>query len=282
MDESNEPIAPLETGAPPVEPPPVVSSDRYCVRCGYLLRGLSPVGRCPECGTDVALSLREPTLATASDEYLRSLRRGLSLVLNSILIMIVGFLASMVVGATLGPASPWVWVMQAISLFVTAAMFWGYWLFTQPDPGQVAAEAQNAARRVVRASVFVLAATTVLQLVLAVVSPPMPTPGGMPAGADLLENLVSLAGLIAWGVQFFATMRYTRWLAGRVPDQFIVRRTRTYMWVLPVVSVGGCILVFLGPLIALILYWNLLDRLRKHVRSIIDHGEPAKLPKMVA
>lgn len=72
------------------------------------------------------------------------------------------------------------------------------------------------------------------------------------------------------------------WLATRVPDYFIVKRTKTYMWLLPVLYIPGAALIGLGPLIALVLYWNLLDRLRKHVKSIIKHGGPARLKKMAA
>lgn len=31
-----------------------------CLNCGYDLRGLTPTGRCPECGTPVQVSLRPP------------------------------------------------------------------------------------------------------------------------------------------------------------------------------------------------------------------------------
>lgn len=34
-------------------------------------------------------------------------------------------------------------------------------------------------------------------------------------------------------------------------------------------------MLFLGPLIALIIYWNLLDRMRKHLKSILATGRPA-------
>jgi hypothetical protein len=74
-------------------------------------------------------------------------------------------------------------------------------------------------------------------------------------------------------------MRYTRWVAGRVPDAHMVGRTKTYMWLLPLLYTVG-ILIIVGPLIALVMYWNLLDRLRKHLTSIASTGQPAKLPKM--
>jgi len=44
----------------------------------------------------------------------------------------------------------------------------------------------------------------------------------------------------------------------------------------------GAFFLLLGPLIALILYWNLLDRMRKHLIAIEKTGEPAQLPHMAA
>jgi hypothetical protein len=37
-------------------------------------------------------------------------------------------------------------------------------------------------------------------------------------------------------------------------------------------------IAIIGPLIALVMYWNLLDRFRKHTGSIIKNGMPAALP----
>jgi hypothetical protein len=257
----------------------VVRTPWYCMKCGYLLVGLPSNGRCPECATEVALSLREPGLANASPEYLASLRKGLSLVLNGILLMVAstaGFvLASILVSTALGIVDL---VHTGIGLGVSAMLYVGYWHLTAPDPAQVANERASTARNVVRVAVLVMAALGVVQLMLQVVSPTMGvvvSPLGL-----LLMGALGLVGVVAWAVQYFAMMRYVRWLAGRVPDAFIVARTKRYMWLLPVLTTVGVLLLGIGPLIALVLYWNLLNRLRKHVKSILEKGTPAALPKM--
>jgi len=72
----------------PTTPPPTVADtdvaldaagaiavDVPCRRCGYNLRGLKPDGRCPECGTDVRVSL--VTLLRAADPaWVRRLAHG--------------------------------------------------------------------------------------------------------------------------------------------------------------------------------------------------------------
>ena len=37
-----------------------IAVDHECVKCDYNLRGLQPNGRCPECGHDIASSLKTP------------------------------------------------------------------------------------------------------------------------------------------------------------------------------------------------------------------------------
>jgi hypothetical protein len=255
------------------QPETVQATDRHCIRCAYSLHGLPHNGNCPECGTPVELSLREPTLANAAPEYVLSLRSGLSFVLNGILLSIILMVGSVFVVAALQGSQAWMQFAAVANLFVTAIILFGYWRFTEPDPAQVALEATRSARTVVRV-------TVVAQAVLAVVSIGaefLPTSVRDNPLVEIFEFVLQLAALAAWAVQFFGMMRYTRWVATRIPDQFIIKRTRLYMWLLPVLGTVGMVLVGLGPLIALIMYWNLLDRARKQLKSILKDGKLADL-----
>lgn len=283
--------APHDEGAdhepsPPPGPGPVVTDPLYCLRCGYQLRGLHASGRCPECGTAVELSLAEPTLAAATPEYLASLARGLRLILAGlvalVVITVVGmFLFPAVVGlggvpgggnpaAVMGTLQIVHVISSVVNLAVALVLAAGYVLYTAPDPREVAHETTTTARRVVRAAVAA-------QVVIAVVT--LPLQGMVVTGAAgpamvLLVAGVGLLGSVAWAAQYFATLRYTRWLATRVPDDWILRRTKVYMWLLPVLVTVGSIACGLGPVVALVLYWNLLHRLRQHVVSIQTTGTP--------
>lgn len=274
--EANAGVAPPAGGAP-IEQALTLTTDRSCVRCSYNLLGLPLAGKCPECGTPVTDSLKGILLQFASPEYLKTLHSGLSLILNGILLMIVVWVADVLLGIRGGGGQSARLLASGLGLIPSIMLILGYWRYTQPDPGFVGKELPNAARKVMRVTVLIQAAATATMFVLQLVLEATGTSaGGAVSIFALIVLVVTVAGVGAWVVQFFATMRYTRWMASRVPDVHIVKRTRTYMWLLPVIAAAGSV-VLVGPLIALVMYWNLLDRLRKQVKAIRSTGVPAAL-----
>ncbi len=265
-------------------PSRVVHIPRYCISCGYMLIGLPIAGPCPECGTPVALSLREPWLASAGRAYLESLRKGFTMVLNGILwTVVLGaamiLLSSLIAFGVLPVGMALVELAgTGFGLVISAMLYVGYWHATTPDPANVAEETPSSPRNVVRGTVLAQGALQVVQMVLQAFTL---TGGTGPSMLlDIATTVLGVLGLVAWAVQYFAMMRYVRWLAGRVPDSFVIHRTKRYMWLLPVLTIVGAACVFIGPLVALVLYWNLLNRFNKHVKSILTTGEPEPLAKM--
>lgn len=261
----------------------VVEVDRNCIQCGYNLRGSPLAGKCPECGTDVARSMQGVLLQHASTEYQRSVESGLGLVLNGILVSIVLAVFNMALGIAGAPASL-VLVGTALGLVPQVMLVLGYMRYTAPDPQFSGTELPDAARKLARIAVLVGAACALVQLLLqlGIIAGAGGAVGGAAGASGLslilvgLIGLVSLLSLVAWAVQFFAVIKYTRWMAKRVPDGWIVDKTKLYIWLLPVLATVGA-LILIGPLIALVLYWNLHHRLRKQVQSIIATGSPAAL-----
>lgn len=290
--------APEQHLDPAAEAPALVPPSKYCIQCGYLLEGLAIAGKCPECGTDVALSLREPTLASSSPEYIRTLKSGLSLVLNGLLLMVLTYIMLVPARVMLGPSMETMLVagvvVAGVMLILWALILLGYWRMTVPDPAQVAQERNASARRLLRGTVIVW----IVWQILSVVQWGLEELMGPVLVLQIYQVVAPILFLVTVVVHVVVAMQYARWLGTRVPDQRLVRRAHRYRWQLPgllaltVAAFVGLLLVgttgmrafgalmplalivmLLCPLIALIMYWNLLDRLRKHVKAIA-RGEP--------
>ncbi len=65
---------------------PAILRDMTCGTCGYNLRGLSPDGRCPECGHPIEESRYDPRLAAADPRWLRAIHRGFTILLVSVIV----------------------------------------------------------------------------------------------------------------------------------------------------------------------------------------------------
>jgi len=226
----------------------------HCVVCGYSLSGLAETGVCPECGTAVALSFSDAQLVHSSPTYLRSLTDGLRFVLVGILV-IVALTVAMMIAVFSGIA----WAASLVSLGITAVWFgvlYGWWKASEPDPGYTGVASGDKARGWLRNLLIAKVATAGLSFVLSLIP-----------GAELLLFLIGFVDLAVMIAFYVVAMMYVMWLAPRIPDQKIYRRAKMYRWLLVVLVFPGVFLL-VGPLVSLVLYWNLLDRLRKAILPI--------------
>jgi hypothetical protein len=191
-----------------------------------------------------------------------------------------------------------------LALLALLAMLWGYWVFTTPDPGDPGRLHDPASRKVLRVGTVVLAIGSTINAAAGVylafgmaeiltqmmaqaqqqsgsaTGTPPPATTAVPGfqTSFLVASIVSgLAGLViyaAMGTMFFSSMLYLRRLALRVPDMKIHRLGKTRMIACPIWATVG-ILILIGPLIALVLYWNLHNLLIKQLRSIVQDRERA-------
>ena len=268
---------------PPSSPPQFVdgklAEDAFCIQCSYNLRGLSGDGACPECGTPIARSLQGNLLRFSSPDYLSKLHRGVFLILTAIIVQLVlgfvGFGIGLATAALNSNQSIVVVVSSLLGILVAGVLLYGWWLFSEPDPGFLGKENGRSARQIVRWSVIGAAVVTALNLPVQFGLAGGGTPTGLLA---VLSMLVGALGLIVTAVKFFASMLYVRWLAPRLPNAAVEKRARTLMWLGPVLCTFGIILLGIGPLIALVLYWNLFDWIRKdlkQIRAALPQDSPA-------
>ncbi len=273
------------TGIPPCSSsatPP--GHEDVCLRCGYPLVGLDAGGQCPECGSPVAASRQGRLLRFSDPEYVAMLHRGVLLLLvGSIMSVLLSF-SSGAMGAMLaiaqsagGNTGGWadlVWQLGlGLHLLGSAGevlVIIGWWWFSSPDPALPPAVRGDRPRLVIRGAL----AFGVLGVIAGLsVNGIGPGPGASVGPWQLVSfAMLGLAGL-AQMVRFFAGMFYLKWLAPRIPDPLVEQRAGRYLWLLPVlVVVGSCILI--GPLIATVLQWLLLNRVRQQLKAIRGGEEP--------
>ncbi len=261
----------LEADPPSPSPPPAahpggatlesdtVDDDVICLQCGYNVRGLPRGGRCPECGTPIKRSLQGNLLRYSSPAYLATLNRGVLLILAAIAAQVICVVGGWILIAWL-TAKGWTDVARVSELLLSTAStgvsvvsLIGWWLFSAPDPAFVGSGGGTTARKVVRATVVAAAVLTAMVTVADTLATSI-APSGTAAG-DILLGVVQ-------AVKFFAAMLYLRWLAHRFSNVVFDARARLLMWLCPLLVTVGTLFCFVGPIIALVLYWNLLNWVR--------------------
>lgn len=276
--------APSYASAPPITPHGtgvggVVTAGVRCVNCGYELGGLHESGACPECGESIGHSLKGELMLHAPKDYLASLHRGSVIVLTAIILQLLMAFTALGLGVTGSP--PWVltlvgWLQFAIS----GALLWGWWLLSSPMPAASDRPQYDQTRLWVRAMLIANVVLLGVSAVFDLVSGNAGASGSaMPSGSVLVLSAgISILALVVWIGGFIVEMLYLAWLAKRVPDAAMHKRAKLLVWLGPVLSTVGILLIGLGPLIALVMYWNLVDRFRKafkHIRAERERLEQA-------
>jgi len=283
------------SGGPPPIPPPAdgaLEPGFYCAGCGYALDGLKATGVCPECGMPVSRSLAGDLLRDASSEYVSQLHRGASLVYWSLIAMVVltigGFVALIGFGAAGGGAGGFngaglQTLFSGVGFFVGLIGFYGWWVLSSPDPRHGPTQ-QGKARIIVRIAVAFRAAVSFFTLVVNAFTQSSGFGGAAPTIASSVYSLSAVASLlafVAWIAGFIAAMVYLQGLAFRIPDSVVYDRARRYIWLLPLIYVLLFLCFGLGVLVALVMYVNLIDLVRKDLKKVLveqafEYGQPTE------
>ncbi|MEK6674215.1 MAG: hypothetical protein AABZ47_01010 [Planctomycetota bacterium] len=214
-----------------------IDVDISCRRCSYNLRGLTTLGRCPECGTPVGLSTQGDLLRFADPDWVKTLAKGATWI-------IVGFLLGLFSGCIAGgisAATKTQWPLYVVMLIVNCISLYGTWLLTSPDPSHIGEDQYGKVRKMVRSIVLVGASNNLLGLMQHLTS----WPWLIEVALGVLTLLISL---VAVGGEF-AKLLYFERLAKRIPNEFLVKRARLLRWAY-VIVLGGSVVG--GSVVALV------------------------------
>ncbi len=211
------------------------ATEILCQHCGYNLQGLHPGGRCPECGTSVAQSLRGTLLKHADPQWLHTVRRGVILKRwNIILVILLGILAGVVVSLGLPPE-----IQILVALGGGALGVWASFLITAQEPRISLREDTVTWRKAIRwCAVLGLAGSGCQQA---------SNSSDWRLPLAVIGGLLSLTGVVA----HFGELVYLRRFALRIPDDRLARSTRTVMW-----GTAICLaaMVLLGLVVAVLVF----------------------------
>lgn len=291
------------------EIPPIVPDSRPCLVCGYDLKGLASSGVCPECSSPVLRSLQGNLLRFTSLPYLKSLKQGCLIIELSFAASIIlgGLGIAMAIASTALLASR-AGAIASAGAEALAAMIGllGWWIFTSPDPGLLGEDAGSKARKVLRialiaaaivalgkfALVFIPGFGRALQTATTSSIPGTVVPGGTTSSRGSIQfgqvtipiggggggswwpvAIMGAVGLLALALtitKFYASMFYLRSVVRRIPDPEIEKHVTRFFWLCPLLYTVGMLLCGLGPLIAFIINWVIVDKVRQQLNAIAD------------
>ena len=212
-----------------------IVTDLSCRRCSYNLRGLTNDRRCPECGTPVGLSTHGNLLRYADPDWVERLSRGGKLIMQAltawvltVIVMACGGIAAVPMLMELGASSMLgVLVRLLVTLWmmvVMAALYYGVWLITAPDPSRVGEDQYATSRRLTRIGVLAGAVQMVTHRLSELYI--------WSSGIGILLAVLTVITFVVLIVGVLAYLRYLQQLALRIPDEALSQRGRTLFWLL--------------------------------------------------
>lgn len=217
----------------PIPAPPASQlSELICVRCAYSLAGLANDGVCPECGASIHHTIRGNRLDYANPQYLAQLAKGAGLltfsatcvvgmVLFGLLAMILGLLASAIWGQEL---VEFVWSalgFVGLGLFLITITTWfiGSLRLLSPEENSAASARVERARSAARSS----AKGAFVSLLLIVIAQFIY--GRIGGDATYFFAAILVPNLLFF-LHFQRICVFASWLAGRIPDEKLVKTLR--------------------------------------------------------
>lgn len=246
-----------------------------CIWCEYDLSGTSTVAKCPECGVPAVHSIGHSALAAVPTKQLRSIHLGFRFVTNLILLYIIAIVAMILFGFMgaflLNPSGTFfilLGIVAILTMLIPFGVVIGWFKLSKPMDGLPDLLDAPGRRKQLRVSLWVMTVTMLIFLALNIVLIPLQFgQGNSMLQASLIgaRVLVFVAALIS----FIFMVRYMGWFARLVRNRKMYRRSKHLVWSGPLIAIVGFMLLLIGPLVTLVLYWNQVEYVRRDLKKII-------------
>lgn len=246
-----------------------------CLWCEYDLTNTAHDTNCPECGIPVITSIGYGVFAPAPIELLKSIHTGFKTVTILILVYIVTSIAAGIAAAAMTATGSntanytMVAVGSTINNGLILAIAFGWWKLSAPLPDLPAGISGEDRRSFLRVMIWIFAAATALTLLLNLI-PQNYDPMADPTPINFIAGILSLIFMIVMLIFYIAQVRYIGWFAKLVRNKKMERRAKHLVWSGPLIAILGLPLILIGPLIVLILYWNMIEYTRRDLKKIIN------------
>lgn len=243
-----------------------------CFWCSYDLSNTAPDANCPECGVPAINSIGNGVLDSVPLERLRSIHSGFKLVTTLILayiVWIVGIVVALFM-TSLMMIDSYVFgiFISLITNGITLGIIYGWWKIASPIPNLPQALSVQDQRKFLQVTTIITASLIGISAFYAFV-PDNPDYDAPLKLVDLFFMIISIASYLAIFAFYIAQMLYLQWFARLVKNQKMYKRSKHMIWSGPLISIVGAFVFMLGPLIVLVLYWNMVEYLRRDVKAII-------------
>ncbi|MBL1218054.1 MAG: hypothetical protein D8M59_11230 [Planctomycetes bacterium] len=216
--------------------------------CGYNLRGIDPLGDCPECKTQIAYSLEVDLLRYANPGWLKKVATGITwyfiTMAMTLLLIVIMILVNIALRAA-GQTDPVVIAQQSqviqlgLQLLIGCFSIVAIFMLTAADPDDQATLGSPSS-----SAAFLARLLTVLSFVIsiaAMVCSIMKVPK-----AELFQFPSGLIGAFA----YLALLTHMQRLALKIPDDRMERHLRSIKWAwlacAIVMTVGGALVMLSG------------------------------------
>lgn len=247
-----------------------------CFWCDYDLTNTAPEANCPECGVPAIGSIGDGILATAPDAILTTIYKGLRLAtalipISILWIIVVGFIiARYLINLDSTIFDFWLALLLLVSKLLILAMIFGWWKLASPIPGLPKSIAGSPQRKFLSITLIVFASIIAISIPISFI-PTNPDPAAPSELIGYLKIGIGLAGLLSLIVFYFAQLWYMQWFTKLIKNQMMHKRAKYMIWLGPLIMVVGSMILFIGPIIVLVLYWDMLEHLRKDLKAIRKH-----------